>query len=161
MTSDIPAPEKGGDRKNATAQMTAKQRQAKALELRTGGATYKMIAEVLNLRGGAPYAHRLVKAALADIPRDAADELRAVELERLDEIELRLRARLRSGDISVTNQLLRVAESRAKLTGIYQLPTGTGDLGSVRVVFEGFRADLEQQLASIPAPHDAADAPTA
>lgn len=124
------------------------EKQAKALELRTGGATYEQIAKVLGVRS-IQYAHKLVKDAIAAIPHEGVAQLRAVELARLDEIEMRLRQRLRSGDASVANTLLRLADQRAKLTGIYQAPEGMGDLTAVREVFGGLMASAQAFAASM------------
>jgi len=139
MTSNtpekLPAPTKGGDRKNPQAQLTAKQRQAKVLELRIGGATFAQIAETLNLKGGASYACQLYKKALAAIPSESTAEKRELELLRLDELELRLRARLRNGDTSVVSELRRISDQRAKLSGLYQTTETSNDIVAAREVF--------------------------
>lgn len=138
----------GRTNSRADRRLTSKERQAKALELRTGGASYDQIAQVLGL-SSKQSAHALVKRAIDAIPHEAVAELRAVELARLDEIEMRLRQRLRSGDASVAGTLLRLADQRAKLTGIYQAPEGMGDLSTVREVFGGFMA-AAQAFAQAP-----------
>lgn len=126
--------------------LTAKQKQNQALQLRTGGATYQQIADSLGLAQAAS-AHKLVKKALDAIPHEAAAELRQIELQRMEELELRLRARLRAGDISVSGNLLRLSDQRAKLTGIYLIPEAAGDLTSVQNVFAGFLAGAAEFAA--------------
>lgn len=138
----------GGNTSDTAVRVTAKEKQARALELRTGGASYQQIADTLGFRGGATYAHKVVRKALADIPREAVTEYRAVELARLDEVELRLRARLRQGDVSVASTLLRLSDQRAKLTGIYQAPEGMGDMTSLQSVFGGFMAGAQAFAAA-------------
>jgi hypothetical protein len=59
-------------------------------------------------RGGA---YRAVSQALRDIPREAADELRQVELERFDAIQIRLMQKLGQGDLTVVPNLLRLLSS--------------------------------------------------
>ena len=125
-----------------TRKLNAREKEAKALELRTGGASYQQIADALGMKSR-QYAHDVVKRAIAGIPHEAVAELRAVELARLDEIEMRLRARLRSGDASVASTLLRLADQRAKLTGIYQAPEGMGDLSAAGEVFGRFLASAQ------------------
>ena len=128
------------------ARITAKQKQNQALQLRTGGATYGQIADTLGL-GSPASAHKLVKKALDAIPHEAAAELRQVELQRMEELEMRLRARLRAGDVSVAGNLLRLSDQRAKLTGIYMIPETAGDLSSVQNVFAGFLAGAAEFAA--------------
>lgn len=98
--------------------MTAKERQARALQLRLDGLSYRAIAAQLGYAnpGGV---HRAVSKALADIPREAADQLRTVELERLDEAVWQNLKALREGDVSVTMNLVRLSDQRARLVGLY------------------------------------------
>lgn len=124
---------------NHARRLTAKQKQAKALELRTGGATYEVIAKAVGY-STRHAAHRAVSTALRDIPKENAEALRELELNRLDEMTLRLTARLRAGDLEVVNKLLRVMDARAKLTGIYQLPEGSGDMTQITAAFGGLMA---------------------
>lgn len=95
----------------------AAEKRARALQLRIGGATYDQIAQQVGFsgRGGA---YRAVAQALRDIPREAADELRQLELERFDTIQIRLMQKLGQGDLTVVPNLLRLAEQRARLLGL-------------------------------------------
>jgi hypothetical protein len=60
-------------------------RDAQAARLRTRGLTYRQIADELGFAGPGK-AHEAVKRVLAETVQDAADDLRAVELERLDQM---------------------------------------------------------------------------
>lgn len=130
----------GGDRSTPQARLSTKQKEARALELRIGGASYQQIADAMGIKGGRSAAHKMVKRALDAIPAEGATELRQVELARMDELEMRLRARLRSGDVSVANALLRLSDQRAKLTGMYQSPEIGADMGQLAAVFAGLMA---------------------
>lgn len=58
-------------------------RDAEAARLRTRGLTYRQIAAELNMAGPGK-AHEAVRRVLAETTQEAADDLRMVELERLD-----------------------------------------------------------------------------
>lgn len=89
-----------------------------ALELRKAGASFKAIGEAL---GGITKqaAFKLVEAGLQELNAQCAagaEELRRLELERLDGMELAL-WKQRSNP-RVADTLLRIAERRAKLLGL-------------------------------------------
>lgn len=138
---------RGGDRVSTAAKLTAKEKQKKALELRLAGVTYQQIAEAVGYSNPS-VAHRAVKSALDAIPKEAAESLRDMELARLDEMQMRLVARFRTGDLEVTNKIIRVMEHRAKLTGAYQLPEGAGDMTSVATAFAGLLASAQAFAAT-------------
>jgi hypothetical protein len=57
--------------------------------------------------------------ALRDIPREAAEELRRVELETLNELQLALRLKLdEKPSTFLVDSILRVMERRSKLLGL-------------------------------------------
>jgi hypothetical protein len=92
-------------------------RQLRALELRKAGATYDMIAGALG------YAHRsgaaqAVQAALKAVVREPAEEVRTLELERLDAMLMALWPAVRNGNFGASAQALRIMERRAKLLGL-------------------------------------------
>ncbi|WP_326642900.1 hypothetical protein OG884_18760 [Streptosporangium sp. NBC_01755] len=60
-------------------------RDAEAARLRTRGLTYRQIADELGMAGPGK-AHEAVRRVLAETTQEAADDLRMVELERLDEM---------------------------------------------------------------------------
>jgi hypothetical protein len=122
--------------------VTAKEKAKQALELRRGGASYEQIKNTVGF-SSVQYAHKVVTKALNEIPKEAAESLRDLELARLDEMTLRLTAQFRAGNLDVVTKMLRVMEQRAKLTGIYQLPEGSGDLTSVAAMFGGLMASAQ------------------
>ena len=119
---------------------TARENAWRALELRKAGRTYRQIAARLQCSLGA--AHKYVSSALAQLRgevQESARELRELEIERLDDLERRLRARLKPGcseaDCArLALAILRVSESRRKLLGLDapQRVEMTGNLYTVR-----------------------------
>lgn len=111
----------------------ARQRMRQALQLRMGGATYDQIAETLKYKDRG-CAHKAVKTALKDITRDAAVEVRDMELARLDRALLAIWPKVQDGkDMNVFDRFLRLMDQRAKYLGIYTPvkiaptnPDGTG-----------------------------------
>lgn len=98
--------------------ITAHDRQMQALQLRRSGATFQQIAEQLG------YAHRsnarkAIQAALDGALSEEADALRALELDRLDRLQLAHWQRATSGDVKATETVLKVMQHRAKLLGLY------------------------------------------
>lgn len=111
-----------------------------AARLRATGMSYREIAAKLEYADESG-AHRAVSRALAAVPVEAVNELRAIECERLDELTRRLwdvlntRYPLLNPDVelvgpdgkpvadpapilAVVDRLLRISERRAKLLGL-------------------------------------------
>lgn len=100
-------------------------KKATALELRIAGASYRAIARQMGI--GKTTAQEYVIGALEEIReqnREAAEELKRIELERLDSLLVALwpkRANPRTADT-----ILRVSERRARLLGL-DVGRGSGD----------------------------------
>lgn len=121
--------------------MQALERQRQALELRKSGITYEAIAAQLGYRTAAG-AHKAVSTALKRTLQEPADDVRKIELERLDAL---LEDLWKKKDRPfVVDRILRVMERRAKLLGL-DAPTKT-DLtsGGERVVFEVVRKGKDE-----------------
>lgn len=90
----------------------------KALVLRRAGATYDQVARELGLANRS-VAFKLVQGAIADIPREEAQECLALELERLDSM-LRggLFEKARMGDLNSVDRVLRIMDRRARYLGL-------------------------------------------
>ncbi|MGV9194067.1 helix-turn-helix domain-containing protein [Microbacterium sp. MC2] len=106
---DRPAPRRLNKVQRAT-------RRAEAITLRRAGVRVDTIAERL---GVSP---RTIQAwlheAIADIPREAADDLRMLELDRLDALfAAQYRAAL-AGDGQAVDKCLKVMERRARLLNL-------------------------------------------
>lgn len=90
-----------------------------ALDLRTRGLTFEAIGRQLGISTQA--AHATVSRALARSLAEAnaaADNLRALELRRLDAMLAALWPLVEAGDVPAINAALRVGERRAKLFGL-------------------------------------------
>lgn len=90
----------------------------KALALRRAGATYEQVARELGLANRS-VAFKLVQGAIADIPREEAQECLSLELDRLDTL-LRggLFEKARRGDVQCIDRVLRIMDRRARYLGL-------------------------------------------
>jgi len=114
-----------GNRRQTTSprKLAALDRAARALEMRKSGISYRRIAEKLEC--DVSTAHLYVKEAIAksaESIQHSADELRAIELEKLDKWEASLQLGIRDADPQVRAKsaavLLKITESRRKLLGL-------------------------------------------
>jgi DNA-binding CsgD family transcriptional regulator len=119
-------------KRGAQQQITAAERQRRALELRKGGASLRAIGDAL----GCSYetARGDIAAALADLAaetRAEAEQLRALEVERLNAVMLgHWRAATTGGDADAARIVLRCIEQRVKLLGLAVQPDAP-DLGAL------------------------------
>lgn len=93
--------------------------QAKALELRRGGAGFVEIG--LKLGVGKSTAHRLVEASMVDARAQisaSVDEMRADEIARLDGMLAKLYPKAAEGDVNAIDRVIKIGERRAKLLGL-------------------------------------------
>lgn len=112
-----------GRAKNKTSKVSiaAKMKAAQALELRKEGTTFAEIAK--ELKYNSPQAaYDAVRRALDATLREPADEVRKLELERLDALWQIQYLNAQSGDLQALTACLSLMDRRAKLVGIY-MPT--------------------------------------
>lgn len=95
----------------------AAERQRKALEARKAGATYDQIARQLNY-GSTSAAHKAVMTALRKTIQEPADELRQLELTRLDALLIPVWGQAMKGSLPAIDRAIRIMERRAKLLGL-------------------------------------------
>ena len=103
--------------KNTAKMIQHKEKGLKALELRKAGASFDQIGKTLGMTRQNAHVlvqkeHELLKAAC----QETAEELRQMELSRMDEIQLKLWDK--RGDPRVADTLLRLFERRSKLMGL-------------------------------------------
>lgn len=99
--------------------VTAIQRQQRAVELRRAGYSYREIGKAIGI--GTTSAHRLVTRAVVETRKAIAEdvnEMRALELSRLDALLGGLWADARRGHLGAIDRVLRIMERRAKLLGL-------------------------------------------
>lgn len=109
------------------------EKERQALELRKAGATFEAIATQVGYTNPSA-AHKAVKRAMDRTIREPADELRALESERLDRMLLTSWKLAIAGDLKAVDRVLKVIELRARLFGLATVPAQTGDEHAVSVI---------------------------
>jgi hypothetical protein len=96
-------------------------KEQKALELRLLGFTFQEIAQETGFWKDRRGAFKAISAALKKAQaenKESADELRSVELARLDRYLTFLAKRMNDGDTKSVDSALRIMDRRAKLLGL-------------------------------------------
>ena len=109
----------GKQSKASAARVRGADNRKRALELRKSGATYRQIGESIGI--SMQRAHQLVVdelECLAQLRLRNADELRLLELERLDMVSIPTLNKLKNGDMRAANVWIKLSESRRKLLGV-------------------------------------------
>ncbi len=152
------------------------ERDAKACEMKARGATYQHISDTLGY-GSRSNAHRAVKAALATIPLESAEELRRLQLDTLDYLAGHAARVLERQHLTITqsgrivtdeesgervlddgpilaaiDRILRIQDRKAKLMGL-DAPVKTEV-----ITLDYLNARLEELTAELAAEDSAADA---
>jgi DNA-binding CsgD family transcriptional regulator len=144
-------------KRGAQQQITAAERQRRALELRKGGASLRAIGDAL----GCSYetARGDIAAALADLAaetRAEAEQLRALEVERLNAVMLgHWRAATTGGDPDAARIVLRCIEQRVKLLGL-AVASDAPDLGGLLDIVLRWS---DGRIIDVPPAHDYAAGP--
>ncbi len=117
--------------KTSKRRLKAHEKQLTALGLRKAGKTFEAIAAELGYAGPAG-SYKAVMSALKRTLQEPADEVRRLEIERIDAMWEKVWWQIKSGDHKAVNVLLRLMERRAKLLGLdmpkkiaHTDPTGT------------------------------------
>lgn len=112
----------------------ARQREARAMEMRLAGHTYAEIAEALGISSVSAYqAVRRVLDRLAERTNETAEQVRKIEESRLDELLRSLWDRRH--DPKIVDRILRIMERRARLLGLDK-PTQVDVQGLIQVVID-------------------------
>jgi hypothetical protein len=114
------------------------ERREQALQYRRAGLSIRAIASRLDV--SVFTIHEDIKAMLAEAIKenvDNAEQMRTLELDRLDDMLLRIQSQVIKGDLKAIDRALRISEQRAKLLGLYAPinQAHTGDF-SIRLVRE-------------------------
>lgn len=128
--------------------MAIREREAAAVRLRRGGATYELIAQTLGYSCRSS-AYRAVDRALARVTDTEATLLLKLELERLDEMFRALWPQAMRGDRRAIDRILAIMDRRARYLGLHSFQTRDGE----------DRANLQHvvaALADLRAPRNAA-----
>lgn len=94
------------------------ERMAEALNLREGGATYREIGEKLGISTKRAYDD--VQDAIKDIPREPAERVLHLELERIDKLWRRAYiAAMKDGNLQAMDRCMKLMDRRMRLHGLY------------------------------------------
>jgi len=108
------------------ARVKAHDRMMKALEFRKAGLSYEEIAHRTGYKTPQA-AWKAVQSALNRSLKEAGEEVRTIELQRLDAMMLPLYARAKKGELGAVDRLLKILERRAKLLGLDAPVKSTAD----------------------------------
>jgi hypothetical protein len=89
----------------------------KIIELRRAGATWQRIAEQTGFAGPSG-AFQAYQRAAKRFVRPNLEELRDIELDRLDRLQMGVWAKALNGDIRALDSVLRIIDRRARLLGL-------------------------------------------
>lgn len=104
-------------RRTGTAVLAARDKQRRALELRTEGRTLDQIADELGYASKSG-ASKAITAALDRHEAAAVDEYRDLEAARLNELQRAVWPLAVTGDIAAVTACVRIIDRRAKLLGL-------------------------------------------
>ena len=110
--------DKNSESKTSSRRLKPSERQAAAMELKLAGKSYRTIARKLDFRGPSG-AHKAVAAYLRKTLTAPSEELRKIELERLDRLQVIAWKRVTvSADLKAISTVLKIMERRSKLLGL-------------------------------------------
>ena len=110
--------------KTSPAAIEKRQRMAEALKLRSRGLVYREIAEKMGI--GQTTAYNYVSDAVDEIPRENADIVLGIDLDRLDKALEALRPAVEEGDPKSVEAWLKIHDKRVRLFHLDKLH-GKGD----------------------------------
>ena len=123
-----------GGRRNVGRQVVIQERKLRALDLRKAGLSYRQIGEEMGVSYNTAFRDvRQALEALLEVEHDKADEVRRIELQRLDELWRGLWPDATDGDPAAVRAALSLMERRAKLLGL-DAPAKTEHSGNVSFI---------------------------
>ena len=99
----------------APGRVAATEKRRQALHLRAAGADFRSIANSLDISVSTAY--KYVWTEMREITRESAEEVLAMDLQRIDQLQASVWAAARSGDLQAVNTALRAIELRQRLFG--------------------------------------------
>jgi hypothetical protein len=91
-----------------------------------------------------------VRKALKERPVEGVDELRALELDRLDSLHEVVWPKALAGDLGAASVILRIMDKRARLLGLY--PSPEANQPSARLVVQSSAPATRQATNAVTAP---------
>lgn len=106
------------------------ERRAQAIQLRLSGMDWETIAQQLGYANRAAACKDVSRAleASREAARKAGEDLRALELARLDRMQAALWARVLKGDTKAADTVLRLMQRRARLAGLEAEQSGGSEV---------------------------------
>jgi hypothetical protein len=126
--------------KTSENRLNALERQRQALELRKAGMTYQGIADQLGYRSVSG-AYDAIRNAMRATLQEPADELRALEAARLDDLWRGIWLDARKGNVAKIDRALKIMARRAALLGL-DAPIKTEDVTDRRKEAEAIAAEI-------------------
>lgn len=106
----------GTAKKTSPAMLRRQERIAEAMDYRRRGYSFVRIGEAMKCDPSTAY--DMVRAGLDQLIREPAEEVRNMELERLDEMQAGVYGAAVGGDLQAIQTMLKLQERRAKLLGV-------------------------------------------
>lgn len=132
--------------------INASSRQVEALRLRASGMNYEEIGREMGIPKGSAYRHVMkALAALRENVKEEADQVRVLELQRLDRLFKRAFEAVDSGDIRAIDQAIKCMDRRAKLLGL-DMPAKLAQTDSQGRDIEGWQ-HLQAVVLQVLEPH--------
>ena len=91
-------------------------KQEQAVDMRIAGASYRQIASQIGVSVGTAFTY--TQKALQGTKQDAAEELRAAELLRLDRLMMAVWPRATGGDMDAIDRAIKIMDRRSRLLGL-------------------------------------------
>lgn len=117
LPRNAPRPTGAGVSSTGVRNLSALDRQMQALDLRKSGASFAQIAQALGYATPSG-AHKAVMSAIKKTLREPAEEVRTLELERLDRLQMAAWTKAIKGDLRAIDAVLRIMKRRAELLGL-------------------------------------------
>lgn len=105
-----------GPSKTGSGRAAATEKKVAALKLRAKGNSRDEIAAELDVHPVTAW--RYIRDAIAELPREPAEEVKALELERLDAMQAALWPKALRGNVTAIDRVLKIMERRAKYLGL-------------------------------------------
>ena len=131
---------KGRNQKTAGPALEAAERREEAVKMRLAGLSYAQIGDRLGVTRQAAFAY--VSSSLADLraaTAEAAEDVREMELARLDAMLVPMLEAAEAGQQTAVDRVLRIQERRAKLLGL-----DAAEKHETNLKVEGFELDLRR-----------------
>lgn len=103
--------------KTSVRRIDATEKQRQALTLRRAGASYESIAEKLGYKSPSG-AHKAIISALQKTLKEPAEELRTLELQRLDTAQLAIASDVQRGDLYAIDRWIKLINQRCAILGL-------------------------------------------